>query len=51
MEAMISQPFKWAQRWLSEFGDDPKDNYLIFAEHCMRLLDAYKHGIEETRLR
>jgi len=51
VEAMISQPFKWAQRWLSEFGDDPKDNYIIFAEHCMRLLDAYKHDIEETRLR
>jgi hypothetical protein len=51
VDAMIDQPFGWAQRWLSEFGDDAKDNYIMFADHCLRLLDAYKHGIEETRPR
>jgi hypothetical protein len=46
VEEMTSQPFKWAQRWLSEFGDDPKDNYIIFAEHWMRLFDAEIRSIE-----
>jgi hypothetical protein len=50
---MIADPFGWAQRWLSEFRDDPNDNYTValFADHCMRLLHAYKHGIEETQPR
>jgi hypothetical protein len=53
VEAMIADPFGWAQRWLSEFRDDPNDNYMValFADHCLRLLDAYKHGIEETQPR
>lgn len=51
VEAMIADPFSWAQRWLSEFRDDPNDNYMVglFADHCLRLRDAYKNGIENTR--
>jgi hypothetical protein len=51
VEAMIAQPFKWARQWLSEFGDDPHEDYILFADHCMRLLQAYKHGIEQTQPR
>jgi hypothetical protein len=51
VEEMMSQPFKWAQHWLSEFGDDPKDNYIMFAEHCMRLFHAYEQGLKDTRPR
>jgi hypothetical protein len=51
VEEMMSQPFGWAQRWLSEFGDDAKDNYIIFADHCVRLFHAYEQGIEKTRPR
>jgi hypothetical protein len=48
---MIADPFPWAQRWLAEFRDDPNDNYMVamFADHCLRLHHAYKHGIEKTR--
>jgi hypothetical protein len=50
VEAMMSDPFKWAQRWLSEFRDDPNDNYMVamFADHCTRLFHAYRGGIEKT---
>jgi hypothetical protein len=53
VEAMAADPFKWAQRWLSEFRDDPNDNYMVFlfADHCLRLFQAHKHGIEETQPR
>jgi hypothetical protein len=48
--AMFAGPFKWAQRWLSEFRDDPNDNYMVavFAAHCLRVHEAYKRGIEQT---
>jgi hypothetical protein len=51
VEAMIADPFKWAQRWLSEFRNDPNDNYMVamFADHCLRLHQAYKHSIEQTQ--
>jgi hypothetical protein len=51
VEAMHAQPFGWAQRWLSEFGDDPKDSYIPFANHCVKLFQAYTIGIEKTRPR
>ena len=37
VEAMISQPFKWAQRWLSEFGDTRKiiTSYLPSIAACL----------------
>jgi hypothetical protein len=49
--AMIADPFPWAQRWLSEFRNDPNDNYMValFADHCLRLHGACKNGIENTR--
>ena len=48
---MIADPFPWAQRWLAEFRDDSNDNYMVavFADHCLRLHQAYKHGIGQTR--
>jgi hypothetical protein len=51
VEAMLKEPFPWAQRWLAEFRDDPKDNYMValFADHCMRLFQAYKRAVEDTR--
>jgi hypothetical protein len=51
VEKMISDPFPWAQHWLAEFRDDPNDNYMValFADHCLRLYNAYKQGIEETK--
>jgi hypothetical protein len=50
-ERLIASPFPWAQQWLAEFREDPNDNYMValFADHCLRLHHAYKHGIEETR--
>jgi hypothetical protein len=49
-DAMFADPFSWAQRWLAEFRDDPKDNNMVvlFADHCTRLFQAYKGGIERT---
>src|SRR5262249_18700549 len=29
VEAMATDPYKWAQRWLSEFRDDPNGNYMV----------------------
>ena len=51
VEAMAADPFLWAQRWLAEFRDDPKDNFMVeaFADHCTRLYQAYKHGILNTQ--
>jgi hypothetical protein len=48
---MIADPFPWAQRWLAEFRDDPNDNYMVamFADHCLRLFQAYNRGIEQTQ--
>ena len=53
VEAMIADPFKWAQRWLSEFRDDPNYNYMVlmFTNHCYKLFQAYKGGIEDTQPR
>jgi hypothetical protein len=51
VEAMMSQRFGWAQCWLSEFGDDAKDNYFPFANHCVNLFQAYTQSIEQTRPR
>jgi len=50
-EKLSSDPYPWAQRWLAEFRDDPNDNYMVFlfADHCLRLLSAFKHGIESTQ--
>jgi hypothetical protein len=50
---MVDEPFKWAQRWLSEFRDDPNDNYMVFpfADHWLRLFHAHKSSIEETQPR
>jgi hypothetical protein len=51
VEAMLAQPFRWARQWLSEFGDDPNDNYILFADHCVRLFKSRKLAIEETQPR
>jgi hypothetical protein len=53
VERMVDEPFKWAQRWLSEFRDDPNDNYMVFpfADHWLRLFHAHKSSIEETQPR
>lgn len=53
MEKLIAESFPWAQQWLAEFREDPKDNYMValFADHCLRLHHAYKNGIEKTRPR
>jgi hypothetical protein len=32
VEAMIADPFNWAQRWLSEFRNDPTDDYMVVRE-------------------
>jgi hypothetical protein len=50
-EAMIAQPFKWAQEWPAEFGDDAKDNYISFAEHWLALFKSRKGAIENTQPR
>jgi hypothetical protein len=50
VEEMFAEPFEWGQGWLAEFRNDPKDNYMVvmFADHCQRQFNAFKHGIEET---
>jgi hypothetical protein len=50
MEDMMAHAFRWAQRWLAEFRDDPNDDFMTvnFANHCIRLLVAYKRGIKDT---
>jgi hypothetical protein len=50
---MFAEPFNWSQSWLAEFRNDPNDNYMVvmFADHCQRLFNAYKHGIEDTNKR
>jgi hypothetical protein len=50
VDVMINEPFDWAQRWLAEFRDDPKDNFMVvlFADHCTRLFHAYEHSIKST---
>jgi hypothetical protein len=50
---ILSDPSPWAQRWLAEFRDDPNDNYMValFADHCLRLYDAYTHAVESTKPR
>jgi hypothetical protein len=50
-EQLIADPYPWAQSWLAEFRDNPKDEHMValFADHCLRLHHAYKNGIEQTR--
>lgn len=50
-EAMLAQPFKWAQERLADFGDGAKDNYISFADHWVKQFQAWKGAIEETRPR
>jgi hypothetical protein len=47
---MFAEPFGWSQSWLAEFRNDPNENYMVvmFADHCQRLFNAYKRGIEDT---
>ena len=40
VEAMLAQPFKWSRQWLSEFADDPHDDYILFADHWVRLFSG-----------
>jgi hypothetical protein len=51
VKAMFKDPFAWGQRWLADFRSDPKDNHMVvlFADHCCRLFQAYKHSIESTQ--
>ena len=51
VEAMLAQPFKWARQWLSEFADDPHDDYILFADHWVKLFNSRKGAIEQTRPR
>jgi hypothetical protein len=51
VEAMLAQPFKWSRQWLSEFGEDPHDDYIMFADHCVRLFNSSKLAIEQTQPR
>jgi len=48
--SLLKNPFYWAQDWLAEFRNDPKDNYMVamFADHCQRQFNAYKRAIGET---
>ena len=50
VEYMFAEPYKWAQRWLGEFRDNPDDTFMVFlfADHCHKLFSAYKTGIENT---
>jgi hypothetical protein len=47
-ELMLTEPYRWGQNWLAEFRNDPNDTYMVamFADHCIRLFQAYKGGIE-----
>lgn len=50
VEGMFANPIEWAQNWLTDFRDDPKDNYMVFlfADHSSRQFQAFKAGIENT---
>jgi hypothetical protein len=52
-EAMIADPIEWAQRWLAEFNTGPNGNFRawVFADHCVRLFNADRQGLEKTRPR
>jgi hypothetical protein len=47
---MFAEPLMWSQGWLAEFRNDPNDNYMVvmFADHCQRQFNAFKHAIEDT---
>jgi hypothetical protein len=51
VEAMEAQPFNWARQWLSEFGEEPTDKYILFADHWVRLFKSHKGAIEDTQPR
>jgi hypothetical protein len=53
VEKLMTDPYSWAQRWLAEFRDDPSDTYMValFADHCLKLHNAFKGAIEQTRPR
>jgi hypothetical protein len=50
VEDLFTDPFKWAQRWLMEFRNDPDDNFMVvlFADHWQRHWNAVKHALETT---
>jgi hypothetical protein len=50
-DELFAQPFRWAQEWLAEFGENAKDNYILFAEHWLALFKAWKNAIEKTHRR
>ena len=47
VEYMFADPYKWAQRWLAEFRNNPEHTFMVFlfADHCLKLFSAYKAGI------
>jgi hypothetical protein len=53
VQRLFAEPYAWAQDWLAEFRNDPKDTYMValFADHCQKLFHAYKQSIEETYLK
>lgn len=47
---MVTHPFPWAERWLSEFRDVEDGNMVaILADHCLRLHQTYQREIEQAR--
>jgi hypothetical protein len=44
---MLTDPIKWAHRWLAEFRDDP-DGVVLFAHHWRRRYEALKGALEQN---
>jgi hypothetical protein len=51
VERLFANPFKWAQRWLMDFRDDPDDDLMltVFANHWQQQYAALKSAIDEPR--
>jgi mannose-1-phosphate guanylyltransferase len=50
VERMTTDSFLWAQRWLAEFREGRKDSYMVvlFADHCIKQFDSFRHVVEAT---
>jgi len=49
LNQMFKDPFKWAQRWLMEFRDNPNSEVGIqpFADHCIQQYESFLSTLQK----
>jgi len=51
LSELKTNPYRWAQRWLTEFRNNPDDNFMValFADLWLRQYAGFRHAIDSTQ--